>query len=111
MQGSLSGFKSYMLEHYRYQAIIVPRYVLFLEADIDIKLTEFYLRRILVLRRVCVWIIILRSVWEICDFNQLLQEKLILCFFQRDINCAENALTDIYHFDVEIRDNEKVMGL
>lgn len=91
----------YMLEHYRYQAIIVPRYVLFLEADIDINLTEFWIVPSSNLGfKTCVWIIILRSVWEMCDFNQLLQGNLILLcltfIFQRDINCAENALTDIY---------------
>lgn len=43
--------------------------------------------------------------------STITREVDFVCFFQRDINCAENALTDIYHFDVEIRDNEKVMGL
>lgn len=50
-----------------------------------------------------------------CDFNQLLQGKLILLcltfIFQRNINCAENALTDIFHYDVELKDIEKVMGV
>lgn len=97
MQESFCGFTCTWWNIIQHIYQTCSSWCLFLEVEIDIDLPEVW---IVPLSNLCfkmdVWIIILRSVLEMCDFNHLLQGKLILLcltyIFQRDINCAENEL-------------------